>query len=171
MKVILLTVAAIPLLLLGMIASSTFVVVDVNPADGPHLVVPVPLSLAQTALSFAPTEVRRIEIPEFSEYSELVHELVHEIRTIPDSILVEVEDGKDHVLIEKIGDELSVSVRGGDDELVDVHIPLDMLEEVVESYDGETLELRHVLRSIGSVSHQDLVHVRDGDDEVKVWIW
>ena len=147
MKAILLTVAAIPLLLLGMIASSTFVVVDVNPADGPHLVIPVPLSLAQTALSFAPTEARRIEVPEFSEYSELVNELVHEIRAIPDSILVEVEDGKDHVLIEKIGDELSVSVRGDDDELVDVHIPLDMLEEIVESYDGETLELRHVLRS------------------------
>lgn len=171
MKVILLTVAAIPLLLLGMIASSSFVIVDVTTEDGPHIVIPVPLALAQTALRFAPIEVRDIPVAEIQEYAPIIDELVDELSAMPDAVLVEVEDGQDHVLVEKVGDEIAVSVRERGEDKVDVHIPLAMLRDVVDSFDGESLELHKILRSIGTVSNRDLVHVKDGGDEVKVWIW
>jgi len=49
---------SIPLLLLGLVASSGLVVVDVKTSDGPRIVVPVPLFLARAALGFAPEEGR-----------------------------------------------------------------------------------------------------------------
>jgi hypothetical protein len=41
---------------------------------------------------------------------------------------------------------------------------------MLDQYDGEGFYTKDLIRSIGEV-HGEVVHVRDGDEEVKVWIW
>ena len=163
---------SIPLLLLGLVASSGLVVVDVKLADGPRIVVPVPLFLARAALGFAPEEAREVEVPELGEYSEIASRLVAELRDCDDGILVEVDDQDDHVLIEKIGDEIAIEVSSADQE-VSVRIPLAAAAEILESYDGSRLRVAGVLDALSSssLSGTDLVHVRSENEEVKIWVW
>lgn len=164
---------SIPLLLLGLVASTGLVVVDVKPSDGPRIVLPVPLFLARTALGFAPEEAREVEVPELSQYSEVAGRLLAELRETADGVLVEVDDGDDHVLIEKIGDEIAIEVTGRDKE-VSVRIPLGAASEILEGYDGKRLRVEGVLDALSSsssLSGTDLVHVRSDDEEVKIWVW
>jgi hypothetical protein len=165
---------SIPLLLLGLVASTGLVVVDVKTSDGPRIVVPVPLFLAHAALGFAPEEATEVEVPELGEYSEIAGRLVAEIRDCPDGILVEVDDGGDHVLIEKVGDEMVIDVSSSDDEEVSVRVPLAAAAEILESYDGGRLRVAGVLdalSSTSSLSGTDLVHVKSDREEVKIWVW
>ena len=164
---------SIPLLLLGLVASSGLVVVDVKTSDGPRIVVPVPLFLARAALGFAPQEAREVEIPELGEYLEIASRLVAELRDCADGILVEVDDGDDHVLIEKVGDEIAIEVSS-DDEEVSVRIPLAAASEILDSYDGSRLRVAGILDALSSsssLSGTDLVHVRSENEEVKIWVW
>ncbi len=164
---------SIPLLLLGLVASTGLVVVDVKPSDGPRIVVPVPLFLAHVALGFAPEEATEVEVPELGEYSDVAGRLIAELRDCSDGILVEVDDGGDHVLIEKVGDDLAIEVSS-DHEEVSVRVPLAAASEVLESYDGRRLRVAGVLdalSSLSSLSGTDLVHVRSDDEEVRIWVW
>ena len=164
---------SIPLLLLGLVASSGLVVVDVKTSDGPRIVVPVPLFLARAALGFAPQEAREVEIPELGEYPEIASRLVAELRDCADGILVEVDDGDDHVLIEKVGDEIAIEVSS-DDQKVSVRIPLAAASEILDSYDGSRLRVAGILDALSSsssLSGTDLVHVRSENEEVKIWVW
>jgi len=164
---------SIPLLLVGLVASTGLVVVDVKPADGPRIVVPVPLFLARAALGFAPQEVRDVEVPELAEYSEVASKLVTELRDCADGILVEVDDGNDQVLIEKMGDELAIEVTS-DDEEVFVRIPLAAAAALLDGYDGSRLRVEGVLdalSTVSSLSGTDLVHVKSDEEEVKIWVW
>ena len=164
---------SIPLLLLGLVASSGLVVVDVKPSDGPRIVVPVPLFLAHAALSFAPREATEVEVPELGEYPEIAGRLVAELRGCADGILVEVDDREDHVLIEKIGDEIAIEVSS-DDEEVSIRIPLAAASEVLNSYDGSRIRVAGVLDALSSsssLSGTDLVHVKSENEEVKIWVW
>jgi hypothetical protein len=164
---------SIPLLLLGLVAGTGLVVVDVKPSDGPRIVLPVPLFLAHAALAFAPERATEVEIPELGEYSEIAARLVAELRDCDDAILVEVDDGNDHVLIEKIGGELAIEVSS-DREQVSVRIPLAAAAEVLESHDSGRVRVAGVLdalSSLSSLSGTDLVHVKSEDEEVKIWVW
>jgi hypothetical protein len=164
---------SIPLLLLGLVAGTGLVVVDVKPADGPRIVIPVPLFLAHAALGFAPDGVTDVDLPELGEYSVVAGKLVAELRECADAVLVEVDDGNEHVLIEKIGDEISIEVSG-DDEEVSVRIPLAAATEILESYDGRRLRVAGVLDALSSswsLSGTDLVHVKSDEEEVKIWVW
>jgi hypothetical protein len=161
---------AIPLTLAGLLASSSCLVVDVKQSDGPRILVPVPLFVARAALGFAPDDAKWVDVPELGEYSELAAGVIEELRRAPDAVLVEVEDGRDRVLIEKIGDEIAIDVES-DDEEVTVRLPLTVAAEIFESHRNGRLEVAKVLDALGSVSYSDLVHVRSRDEEVKVWIW
>ena len=164
---------SIPLLLLGLVASTGLVVVDVKPEDGPRIVVPVPLFLAHAALGFAPKDAREVEVPELGEYAEMASRLVAELRNCEDGVLVEVDDASDHVLIEKVGDEFAIEVTS-DDEEVSVRIPLAAAASVLESYEGGRLHVAGVLDALSSsssLSGTDLVHVKSAEEEVRVWVW
>jgi hypothetical protein len=165
---------SIPLVLLGLVAATGLVVVDVKPSDGPRIVVPVPLVLAHAALGFAPEQAREVQVPELGQYASVAKRLLGELRSIDDAVLVEVDDGSDHVVIEKVGDELAIEVDSDGDE-VSVRLPLSGAAKVVESYDeGGRLQvagLLDALSSSSSLSGTDLVHVKSADEEVRVWIW
>lgn len=170
LKTAALVLLSVPMLVIGLLASSSCVVVDVKQADGPRIIVPVPLVLARAALHFAPREATRVEVPELARYSELGRKLVAELTNAPDGVLVEVEGRNEHVTVEKVGDELEVEVHDGEDD-VSVRIPLELVAQVFESYDGKTLQVADVLGALSSVSSTKLVHVKTGDEEVRVWIW
>lgn len=170
LKIAAITVLSIPLLLIGALLSSTWVVVDVRPEDGPRIVVPVPLGLARAALAFAPDEAQRVELPELEKYADIAAEIIEELIDAPDGVLVEVHDGGDHVLIAKVGDDLEISVDG-DHEKVSVSLPLTVVTEILDSYDGDDIETREALGALSSISRTDLVHVRTDDEEVRIWIW
>lgn len=163
-------VLALPVMLVGLALSSSCVVVDVKQADGPRIVVPVPLFLARTALAFAPDEARRVEIPELGEYHDVASRIIDELVDAPDGILVEVRDGDDDVLIEKVGDEIEIHVES-DEETVAVRVPLTMVADVLDGFDGTHLETRDVLHALASANGSDLVHVKSAEEEVHVWIW
>lgn len=170
LKIAAITLVSIPVLLVGLLLSSSCVIVDVQTADLPHLIVPVPLFAARAALSFAPEEARHLEVPELAEYLPVARDILAELRDLPDALLVEVDDGDEHVVIEKIDDELSIEVHGPDED-VSVSLPFEVIAEVFASYDGETLDTKAVLQALSSASSGKLVHVRDGEEEVKIWIW
>ena len=165
-------VLALPLALVGMLASSSYLVVDIKEGgpDGMRLIVPVPLALAQAAVRFVPEEHTRIPCPEAAEYLPVAQAVIEELTDIPDSELIRVEDGHDLVIISKVDGKLEVEVHGSDED-VSISLPLAAVADILDSFDGETLEASDALSALSGVSRTDLVRVRDGDETVKIWIW
>jgi hypothetical protein len=165
-------VLSLPLLLVGVAASSSCLVVDVKESgpDGLHIVVPVPLALAHAALAFVPEEHSRVPCPEVAEYLPAAERVVAELIDTPDSELVRVEDEDELVIISKVDHNLEVEVYGRNEE-VSVTLPLTAVEEILASFDGERFEAAEVVAALRGISRTDLLHVRDGEDEVKIWIW
>ena len=168
LKTAALVLASIPVVLAAMLLSSSCVVVDVKQADGPRIIVPVPLFVARAALAFAPPEAKHVSIPELAEYRDVAEQILSELLAAPDGILVEVRDDGEHMLIEKVGDRLEID---GDDEEVSVTVPITLVLDILDSYDGEELSSASVLAALSSVSRTELVHVKTKDEEVRVWIW
>ena len=165
-------ILALPLALVGTLASSSCLVVDVQEGgpDGMHLIIPVPLALAQAALAFVPEEHTRVPCPEAAEYIPVAQSIIEELTDIPDSELVRVEDDHEVVVISKVDGNLEVEVHGAHEE-VSVSLPLAAVADILESFDGETIEASDAVAALRRVSGTDLVHVRNGDEEVKIWIW
>jgi hypothetical protein len=159
-------------LVAGILASSSYVVVDIEEKgpDGIHLVVPVPLALAQAALSFVPDRETRIPCPELAEYLPVAKGVIEELTALPDSELVRVEEGEELVLISKVGENLEVEVHDHGEDVV-VSLPLPVVVEILESYDGESFAAADVVSALTGISRSDLVQVRSDNETVKVWIW
>jgi len=160
---------ALPLALVAMVASASYIVVDVT-ADGNHFVIPVPLVVVRAAVAFAPEEFTRIPCPEFAEYQEAAERVLEELIIAPDGDFVSVQDGEETVLISKFGGDLEVTVHSQHQD-VSVIVPLEAVAELIRHYDGEAFEASDVVKALGQISNTDLVHVRTADEEVKVWIW
>lgn len=162
---------AAPAIFLALLLSADYAVVDVREGgpDGMRLIIPVPLTIAQIALNFAPAEAKYIQVPEIAPYLPYAERVIEELRGARDGILVSVEERDETVLVRKVGDALEVQV---DDHGEEVHatVPFDLVLDILRSYDGEGFDTRDLLRAVRSV-HGDLVHVRNGDEEVKIWIW
>jgi hypothetical protein len=165
-------VLSLPLVFVGMLSTSSCLVVDVKEGgpDGLHLIIPVPLVLAQAALSFVPDEHTRIPCPEAVEYLPVAERVIEELMAMPDTELVRIEEDDELVVISKTGDNLEVEVYG-DREEVSISLPLTAVRDILASFDGETFEASEVVAALRGISRTDLVYVRDGDEEVKIWIW
>jgi hypothetical protein len=165
-------VVCLPLMLVaGALGSASWLVVDVKEADGPRILVPIPLALAQVAAALVPERCTRVVLPEeAAEILPAATRFVEELRDASDGVLVEVEDGQETVVISKVDDRLEIRVRGPR-ERVDVALPLETVEDILASYDGETLRAKDVVAALRRINDTDLIRVEDGDDRVKVWIW
>jgi hypothetical protein len=159
----------VPAVFLGLLLSADNAVDDVRQGDGMRLIVPVPLALARLALSFAPPEARYVHVPEVADYLPHAERIVAELRGVDDGLLVSVEDRDQTVRIEKVGDALQIFVDEGDS-VVDVSVPLDAVIDMLRAYDGRGFDTRDLVRAVGRADG-DLVHVRDRDQEVKIWVW
>lgn len=164
----------LPLVLVGgVVMSSSILMVDVHEAGGTHLVVPVPLALAQLGLALAPDEIKYVDIDEAGRYLPYLERIVDELRDAPDGLFVEVEDGSDHVRVYKEADALKVEVDERGSETVRVSVPLASVAGIVDAWDEErrALRLTSVVGALRAAPSGDLVHVIDGDDEVRVRMW
>jgi hypothetical protein len=148
-------------------------IVEVN-NDDVHIIIPVPLSLVQVAMAFAPEEARYVQVEEIAEFLPYVARFVDELRAIPDDVmLVEVIDDRDHVRIYKEADVLRIQVEEAHGAQVNVRVPLASLAAMVDAYDAETGMLRtsRLIGALRAAPSGDLVHVIDGDDEVHIRMW
>lgn len=163
-----------PAIFLGLLLSADYAIVDVREGgpDGMHIIVPVPLSLVRLALNFAPAEAKYVQVPEIAEYAEYLpyaEHIIEVLREASDGVLVSVQERDQTVLVEKVGDTVEVHVNNGD-EVVDVTVPLDAVLDILRAYDGEGFDTRDLIRAVGR-AHGNIVHVRNGDQEVKVYVW
>lgn len=164
-------ILAAPFLLLAMmVGASGVVVVDVNEGgvDGTHLMIPVPLALAQTALTFAPDEMKYIDCPEFAPYQDVAERILEELKDTPDFTLVEVRERDTHVLVKKEGDHLRVEVYEANETEVSCLLPINGALKVIRSYDGERFPAKAAIWGMRKAKRGTLVHVKDGGDEVKI---
>jgi hypothetical protein len=164
-------------LVLGMAAmfvNAGILIVDVR-EEGPegHCVfVPVPLALARTALWFVPDHKLVVDKPEFAEHRELALRLLRELEKAEDADLVEVTDGDERVLVRKVGNQIEVHVSS-DRENVDVRVPLAVVTRILESYDEDRGRFcaSALSAALGYMPRGEVVHVVDGDEEVKISVW
>lgn len=169
-------ITVLPMLLVGgVVANSSVLLVDVDEGEtGTRIMIPVPLAVAQVALAFAPDHIKRLEVPEeASRYLPYLDRIVGELERIPDALLVDVEDGTDHVQLYKEGDTIRVRVRERSDTRVDVNVPLAMVRAVVDAYDAEGGYFRasRLVGALRAAPSGDLVHVLDGQEEVRIRMW
>ena len=164
---------AVPLsLMLATLASTSFLVVDVRPNDGPRIVVPVPLILIQAATAFVPEDEIDCDIPEEArQYLPMARAALQALREVPDAELVRVDTPDEQVLIRVREEMLEIRVRGRNDEDVEVNVPLDTAEQILVDVMSDDFHPADVVRALRRVSRTDLVRVDTGDEHVKVWIW
>lgn len=158
----------------GAAMNTSVLTVDVETADAPRMVIPVPVPVAQAALVFAPDEAKRIEAPELARYLPYVERGLSALREAPNARLIEVRDRDDHVEITKQDDRLRIRVReAGDGARVDVDVPLAAAEAALRAYDrvGGTFDTGELLSALRSAPRGNLVHVLDGTDEVTIEVW
>jgi hypothetical protein len=167
----LLAVLSVPAALLAGVASLGIVVVDVREGgpDGTHIVVPVPLVLAQGALLFVPEEKVRVKMDRAEKYLPLARELVEALAEGPDGELVRVEEPGEEVVITKKGDTLEVRVQDKNDDVA-VNIPLALAMAAVPDAHGR-IRMADLAGALGSTRFTDLVDVQSGNDHVKVSVW
>lgn len=156
------------------LASMSYVVVDVREAGpkGMHLVVPVPLVVAEAALALAPKHAGHVELPpEVQRCLPVAKQVAAELRSMPDAELVRVQEPGEDVRIAKVGDHLEIRVNGRH-EKVSVNVPLDGLEEMLEGLQGGTVDARKIVGALRHSSNTNLVEVQSKDGEhVKIWVW
>jgi hypothetical protein len=165
----------VPVALLATIASLGVMVVDVREGGpgGHHIIVPVPLVLAQAALAvgpaFVPDKDLRIHDNEALRHVGLAREVLEALAAAPDGELVRVEERDEQVVITKQGRALHVSVHDGH-ENVEVNVPLHLAMQALPDAHGR-VNTTALAAALGGVRFTDLVNVKDGKDEVRVWVW
>ena len=164
-------ICASPFVIMGMLLGITGVaVVDVQEGQpgGHHLTIPVPLLIAQAALTFAPDEAKYVACPQFARYQKVAATILEELEHAPDGVLVEVHDQDDSVLIRKEGPLLRINVNQASGESVECNLPLRSAIKAVEAYDGHGFPTKAAFWALRRAPRGTLVHVKDGEDEVTV---
>lgn len=165
--------AAVPLAMVGVVAGTGVVVVDVREADGPHIVIPVPLMVADVAARLAPADSTRHALRQLErvrQYLPVAEEIVVAVAEAPDAELVSVDDGDEHVRISKVGQEIRIRVDGHD-ENVSVNVPIELVRDALRKADHGRLYPEDFVAMLRHARMTDLVDVRDGDDHVKISVW
>ncbi len=163
-------IVATPFLLVALFLGATgILLVDVREGgpDGTHIVIPVPLVVAHAALAFAPAEARHVKCEDFGQYQEVAVRLAEELSRCPDFIIAEVVERDESVLVRKTGKCITIDVKDGDEQ-VHCRVPLKSVARMLAAYDGEGFSTSAMIRALGSAPRGDLVHVRDGEDEVRI---
>ena len=110
--------------------STGTVTVDVDDGQGTDFTLPLPAGLIPMALRFLPDEICRELEREVEPSWEAVRKAVEEMDRIPDSVLVRVESGQDHVRVVKEDGRIVIRVWS-DEEHVNVAIPIHLVSSVV----------------------------------------
>lgn len=166
-------VAAVPLVVMGAVAGTGVVVVDVKEAEGAHIVIPVPLMLADFAARLVPADSTRNAMRQLEQarpYLPLAEEVVTALAEAPDAELVSVDDGDEHVRISKAGDEIRIRVNGAD-ENVAVNVPIEAVRDTLRKADHGRLYPEDLVAVLRSARMTKVVDVQDGHDHVQISVW
>lgn len=132
------TVAAGVSLATAAIVGAGTIAVDVRETRGDRVSVHVPAGLAEMALFFVPSGlvdhfVEEIDVHAAGEVRDLlptVRAVWNELEASPDFVLVEVNDGDEHVVIEKRNRRILITVQS-DDADVSVSIPVRTVDRLL----------------------------------------
>jgi hypothetical protein len=103
--------------------------VDESAADGSHVHVWAPAAMVPMAIHVVPQREMDKAVREAREYMPVARAVVHELGRLPDSVLVEVKDPDEHVVISTYHGAIKIDVRDRDEE-VHVVCPLATIEDV-----------------------------------------
>jgi hypothetical protein len=170
LKILLAGAVAVPIAGAGVVAGTGVAWVDVkDPHEGMHIVVPVPLILAQTAAAFVPAHKAHVKLGKAKQYLPVAREVVEALKGSPDGELVRVEERDEEVVIRKVGQMLEVRVKDHGDNVA-VNVPLDAALELIQE-DGEITPWA----AVGALRHArftQLVEVNSRSGErVKISVW
>jgi hypothetical protein len=166
--------AAIPLSLVAVVAGTGVVVVDVKEGgpSGHHIVVPVPLIVAQSAAAFVPDKARHLDLGKAREYLPMAEAALKALAEAPDAELVRVDEASQHVRIAKSGANLEVHVRQeGQREEVDVTVPLSMASAMLHEAANGEISPATLVGLLGRARLTRLADVQTGGDHVRVTVW
>lgn len=141
-KVLLVLAASFGLLLLGSgfllaasIVQTGLVTVKVHESgpDGTHLYLPVPAILVHAGLAVLPAliedDVWEDVRTDLGEWAPVAAEALRSVEDAPDAVLVEVENERESVRIEKVGRSLEIRVKDGRDSF-EISLPASLLGRV-----------------------------------------
>lgn len=172
LKMVLLGAVAVPAIAAGSVAATGVVVVDVkDPRGGHHIVVPVPLALAQVAAAVVPEEKMRLRLGRDAErYLPMAREVLTVLAGAEDAELVRVEEPGHKVSVRKQGDLVRIHVEDGEEQ-VDVQVPIALALSVLPESGGRVTASRAVW-ALQQARMTEIVHVqgRDGED-VRVTVY
>ncbi|MGA2811676.1 MAG: hypothetical protein ABSG16_09775 [Candidatus Acidiferrum sp.] len=103
--------------------------VDEHRADGSHLHLWLPAAAVPMAMHFVPQHAMDNAARQAREYMPVAHTAAHELGKLPDSVLLEVEDADEHVVIGTHNGAIKIDVSEPDEE-VHVLCPLATIEDV-----------------------------------------
>jgi hypothetical protein len=137
LKMFLVGAVAVPTLAVGAVAATGVAVVDVQEkAGGHHIVVPVPLALAQVAAAFVPERKSTVRLPaEAERYLPVARDVLTALAEAEDAELVRVEEPGKDVSIRKEGDLLHIRVHDGEHQ-VNVQVPIRLALSVLPEAGG-----------------------------------
>ena len=122
-------------LLIGFVAYSqgavTLYVHEKGP-EGKRLLLPVPALVVSEGLRLVPAEDLHDALRQAGPWLPAIQVAAAELGNAPDSLLVEVRDNGDHVVIRKRGNYLLVEVES-DEDTVRVAVPLSTVRAVAQS--------------------------------------
>lgn len=156
-------------------ASDLWLHVRVEENDGARVKVNVPVSMVEKAIGMVPAEhVRQGRIHLDDCCNDLtpaeLRELWQEIKDSPDMTFVTVEEENESVRVWKEAGYLKVHVREhGDEELVDVQVPLRVVDALLSGEEDE-LDIEAAIRALVEEGEGELVTVTSEDERVRVWV-
>jgi len=160
----------VTLLVVGYVVEAGIAVVHVKTPDT-HIRVPVPVALGHLVGKFIDLPIS--SEPEFEkllEYREAAAGILHQLKELPDSDLIEVSKTKEHVRIFKRGDSLCIDADNAN-EKVKVRLPLRTAERLLEAMSYHHVNVGDLVACLEWQPAGDIVHVKNGHDEVRVSIW
>ena len=166
LKMVLIGAVAVPAIAAGSVAATGVVVVDVKEARGRHhIVVPVPLALAQFAAAFVPAEKMRLRLPhQAQQYMPVARQVLTALAEAEDGELVRVEEPGQKVSIRKEGDMVRVFVDDGN-EHVKVQVPISLALAVLPGAGNSQVSASQAVFALQHARLTEVVNVQGKDGE------
>lgn len=165
LKMVLIGAVAVPAIAAGSVAATGVVVVDVKePRGGHHIVVPVPLALAQAAAAFVPEHKTRIHMGRDAEqYLPVARQVLTALAEADDAELVRVEEPGKKVTIRKEGGLIRIEVDEGEQH-VNVQVPISLALAILPEAGGQV----SASQAVWALQHArltEVVNVQGADGE------
>lgn len=110
---------------------SGIAIVDVkNHRDGSHFFVPIPMALGNVGVALLPSNAFADMQRQIGPHKEILNAAIEELRNCPDGPLVQVQNKRENVLIEKKGDNLIVNVQDRHEDVY-IRVPLSGTQHLV----------------------------------------